>query len=100
MTRSTSVWWAAKTPVARNRASTSVVLPWSTWATSATLRNLGGFTSHLSAAHRRRLRRLGLPVVLVVVILIERDAVLLSDGGVLVVLGGRLGIGVTRPEPE
>ena len=39
MTRSTSAWWSSKTPVARSMASTRVVLPWSTWATSATLRS-------------------------------------------------------------
>src|SRR4051794_16435381 len=38
-TRSTTAWWAAKVPVARRMASTRVVLPWSTWATRATLRS-------------------------------------------------------------
>ena len=36
MTRSVSSWWAPKAPVWRSSASTSVVLPWSTWATMAT----------------------------------------------------------------
>ena len=40
MTRSAtlSAWWAVKAPAWRSMASTSVVLPWSTWATIATLR--------------------------------------------------------------
>ena len=40
MTRSStlSAWCAVKAPVWRSMASTSVVLPWSTWATIATLR--------------------------------------------------------------
>src|ERR1035437_9520800 len=36
MTRSVISWWAPNAPVWRNMASTSVVLPWSTWATMAT----------------------------------------------------------------
>src|ERR1700679_1928588 len=36
MTRSVTSWWAPNAPVWRNMASTSVVLPWSTWATMAT----------------------------------------------------------------
>ena len=38
MTRSVSSWLARKAPVCRRSASTRVVLPWSTWATMATLR--------------------------------------------------------------
>ena len=38
MTRSTSSWLARKTPLWRSMASTSVVLPWSTWAMMAMLR--------------------------------------------------------------
>src|SRR4051794_33995674 len=38
MTRSATSWLARKAPVCHNMASTSVVLPWSTWATIATLR--------------------------------------------------------------
>src|SRR3984885_1616493 len=38
MTRSVISWWAPNAPVWRKRASTRVVLPWSTWATMATLR--------------------------------------------------------------
>ena len=40
MTRSStlSAWCAVKAPACRSIASTSVVLPWSTWATIATLR--------------------------------------------------------------
>ena len=38
ITRSTSAWFARKAPVWRSIASTRVVLPWSTWATIATLR--------------------------------------------------------------
>jgi len=41
ITRSGIVWWERTAPVARRMASTSVVLPWSTWATSATLRRAG-----------------------------------------------------------
>jgi len=41
MTRSTRAACSPKVPVARRRASTNVVLPWSTWATSATLRSAG-----------------------------------------------------------
>src|SRR6478735_9444571 len=33
-----SAWWAVNAPAWRSIASTSVVLPWSTWATIATLR--------------------------------------------------------------
>ena len=36
MTRSVTSWWAPNAPVWRSMASTSVVLPWSTWATMAT----------------------------------------------------------------
>ena len=36
--RSTTAWFARNAPVWRSIASTSVVLPWSTWATIATLR--------------------------------------------------------------
>ncbi len=38
MTRSVSSWLARNAPVWRRRASTRVVLPWSTWATMATFR--------------------------------------------------------------
>ena len=38
MTRSTTSWLARNAPVWRSMASTRVVLPWSTWATMATLR--------------------------------------------------------------
>src|SRR6187397_2951290 len=38
MTRSTTAWFERNVPVWRRRASTKVVLPWSTWATIATLR--------------------------------------------------------------
>ena len=38
MTRSTTAWFERNAPVWRSIASTSVVLPWSTWATMATLR--------------------------------------------------------------
>ena len=38
MTRSATSWLARKTPLWRSRASTSVVLPWSTWAMMAMLR--------------------------------------------------------------
>src|SRR3954451_18213951 len=84
-TRSTTAWWAAKVPVARNSASTRVVLPWSTWATRATLR------SEFDMTYRGVLRRLvpaalGSVVGLVFFIVIERDAVLLRQRGVLVVL--------------
>jgi hypothetical protein len=42
MTRSGVTAPARMTPLARSIASTSVVLPWSTWATSATLRIFSG----------------------------------------------------------
>ena len=35
MTRSATTWWAWNAPVCLRMASTSVVLPWSTWATMA-----------------------------------------------------------------
>ena len=39
MTRSWISSWALKVPLCWRRASTRVVLPWSTWATMATLRS-------------------------------------------------------------
>src|SRR4051812_46238308 len=39
MTRSATSWLARNAPVWRSMASTKVVLPWSTWATMATLRS-------------------------------------------------------------
>src|SRR5205823_6450483 len=54
--------------------------------------------SHLPAARWRRTMRL--PVVLVVIILVEGDAVLLRDGGVLVIFRRRGTFGVSRPESE
>ena len=38
ITRSSTSWFARKAPACQSMASTSVVLPWSTWATMATLR--------------------------------------------------------------
>src|SRR3954453_20272928 len=38
MTRSATSWFCRKAPVCQSMASTSVVFPWSTWATIATLR--------------------------------------------------------------
>ena len=38
MTRSATSWFARNAPDCQSIASTSVVLPWSTWATMATLR--------------------------------------------------------------
>ena len=38
MTRSFTSWFSRKEPACQSSASTSVVLPWSTWATIATLR--------------------------------------------------------------
>src|SRR5690349_24457913 len=38
MTRSATSWFWRKAPDCQSMASTSVVLPWSTWATIATLR--------------------------------------------------------------
>src|SRR3569833_1311803 len=38
ITRSATSWLARKAPDCQSMASTSVVLPWSTWATIATLR--------------------------------------------------------------
>lgn len=36
--RSSTCWWAPKAPACQSILSTRVVLPWSTWATIATLR--------------------------------------------------------------
>ena len=47
----------AKTPVARSMASTRVVLPWSTWATSATLRRWVASSGRVAASRGRRRRR-------------------------------------------
>ena len=52
ITRSTKAWLARNTPEPRSMASTRVVLPWSTWATSATLRMAGGGIG-MGAPHRR-----------------------------------------------
>src|ERR1044071_4128314 len=41
ITRSATCWLARYTPPCRSNASTSVVLPWSTWATMARLRRSG-----------------------------------------------------------
>ena len=49
-TRSTTAWFARKAPVWRSIASTSVVLPWSTWATMARLRR----SLRMAVARRRR----------------------------------------------
>ena len=38
MARSSTCWWSPNEPVCHSMASTSVVLPWSTWATIAMLR--------------------------------------------------------------
>ena len=38
ITRSATSWFARKAPDCHSMASTRVVLPWSTWATMATLR--------------------------------------------------------------
>ena len=56
MTRSVTSWWARKAPVWRSMASTSVVLPWSTCATMATLRKWVGARGHGGpfVARRRR----------------------------------------------
>ena len=63
MTRSTTAWFARNVPVWRSIASTSVVLPWSTWATIATLRRSariavgdGGGGRRLVSAHGGRAR--------------------------------------------
>ena len=45
MTRSATSWLARKAPDCQSIASTSVVLPWSTWATIATLRRSLRLTS-------------------------------------------------------
>ena len=50
-TRSTTSWLARNTPDWRSMASTSVVFPWSTWATMAMLRRslrMAGTTEFLS----------------------------------------------------
>ena len=90
MTRSTSAWCARETRrSARSMASTSVVLPWSTWATSATLRMAGGGIS-IIAPERRAAWRSGLVVLVVeVVVVVELDAIFGSELRVLVVLSGR-----------
>src|SRR4030067_356526 len=42
VTRSRTTWFSRKMPLCRSIASTSVVLPWSTWAMIATFRMAGG----------------------------------------------------------
>src|SRR4051794_38621134 len=60
MTRSrtepSSAWWAVNTPDSHSMASTSVVLPWSTWAMMATLRRsfLVGTTNQTTRGRVRR----------------------------------------------
>ena len=44
LTEPSSAWWAEKAPDCQSIASTSVVLPWSTWATIATLRRSSRLT--------------------------------------------------------
>ena len=48
MTRSATAWFSRKAPDCQSIASTRVVLPWSTWATMATLRrsSRAGTTGH------------------------------------------------------
>ena len=59
MTRSltdpSSAWWVENAPDCQSMASTSVVLPWSTWATIATLRR----SSRMAAGMRKRSFRSG-----------------------------------------
>jgi hypothetical protein len=43
MTRSSTCWWAAKVPDCCSSLSTSVVLPWSTWAMMAMFRRAAAF---------------------------------------------------------
>src|SRR3954453_6130107 len=86
MTRSTTAWWAANVPVARSSASTSVVLPWSTCATKATFRNEGGMAPYRTVCGLASCRgpdaaeadvgqrRGALDRVVVIVVVIERDA--------------------------
>src|SRR3970040_600324 len=42
ITRSGTAWFSRKMPLCQSIASTSVVLPWSTWAMIATFRMAGG----------------------------------------------------------
>src|SRR3954462_11295952 len=62
ITRSATSWLARKAPDCQSMASTSVVLPWSTWATIATLRRssrAAGMGSRTLGAVPRRLLILG-----------------------------------------
>src|SRR5213078_1725243 len=62
MTRSATSWLARNAPDCQSMASTSVVLPWSTWATIATLRRssrAAGMGSRTLGAVPRRLLILG-----------------------------------------
>src|SRR5918994_1176448 len=54
ITRSATSWLARNAPDCQSIASTSVVLPWSTWATMATLRRSWRATSIAVQARRRR----------------------------------------------
>src|SRR3954468_2568735 len=56
MTRSLTSWFARKAPDCQSMASTSVVFPWSTWATMAMLR-----MSERSGTDRGYRRSAGLP---------------------------------------
>ena len=67
MTRSFTSWFSRKEPACQSSASTSVVLPWSTWATIATLRrssrvavSLARATTVAGAISVRRAPRVGL----------------------------------------
>src|SRR4051812_4531444 len=83
MTRSTRAACVPNVPVVRRSASTRVVLPWSTCATSATFLREGVFISCIAQPQ-------GLSVVLVVFFFVVESPVLLSDRGILVLLGGRV----------
>ena len=61
MTRSATSWLARKAPDCHSMASTSVVLPWSTWATIATLRMSSRSTS-IAPQASYWMRRSTLPV--------------------------------------
>src|SRR4029079_4710336 len=56
MTRSLTSWFSRNAPDCHSIASTSVVLPWSTWATMATLRRSSRRTAGFSEAMPLRLR--------------------------------------------
>src|SRR5215207_5523453 len=79
MTRSFTSWLARKAPDCQSIASTRVVLPWSTWATMATLRRSWRATS-IGAQARRRARRSADPSLHAAVLVALDDRAALEVG--------------------